>query len=91
MKIGERIAVMTEPFGRLLGKEDGEGADTGARTEIFTVSSVYYTLTRGYDPCKTFKVRLVRFDYIYIGRVTGLKEALNTSGIEYSFLVSRGM
>ena len=57
MKIGERIAVMTEPFGRLLGKEDGEGADgygsAGARTETFSIGSVYYTLTRGYEPYKT--------------------------------------
>ena len=57
MKIGERIAVMTEPFGRLLGKEDGEGADgygkAGAWTETFTIGSVSYTLTRSYEPYET--------------------------------------
>ena len=57
MKVGEEIAVLTEPFGRLLGKEDGEGADTygnaGARTETFAIGSVYYTLTRGHEPYET--------------------------------------
>jgi hypothetical protein len=37
MKIGEDIAVLTEPFGRLLDQKDGVGAGTygkaGARTE----------------------------------------------------------
>lgn len=57
MKIGEDIAVLTEPFGRLLDKEDGEGADTygkaGARTETFAIGSVYYTLLRGHEPYET--------------------------------------
>ena len=57
IKVGEEIAVITEPFGRLLGKEDGEGADSygnaGARTERFTVGSVYYALTRGHEPYET--------------------------------------
>jgi hypothetical protein len=47
MKIGEDIAVLTEPFGRLLDQKDGVGAGTygkaGARTETFAIGSVYYT------------------------------------------------
>ena len=54
MKIGEDIAVLTEPFGRLLDEEDGGGAGTygkaGARTETFAIGSVYYTLLRGHEP-----------------------------------------
>jgi serine/threonine protein kinase len=51
MKIGEEIAVLTGPFGRLLNKEDSGGAGTygkaGARTETFAIGSVYYTLLVG--------------------------------------------
>ena len=54
MKIGEDIEVLTEPFGRLLAEGDGAGAGSygkaGARTEIFSIGSVYYTLLRGHEP-----------------------------------------
>ena len=57
MKIGEDIEVLTEPFGRLLAERDGEGAGSygkaGARTEIFSIGSVYYTLLRGHEPYET--------------------------------------
>ena len=57
VKIGEDIAALNEPFGRLLDKEDGEGAGTygkaGARTETFAIGSIYYTLLRGHEPCQT--------------------------------------
>lgn len=55
--IGEDVAVLTEPFGRLLDDKDGEGAGTygkgGARTETFAIGSVYYTLLRGHEPYET--------------------------------------
>ena len=54
LEIGEDIAVLTEPFGRLLNEEDGVGAGTygksGTRTESFAIGSVYYTLLRGHEP-----------------------------------------
>lgn len=57
MKIGEDIEVLTEPFGRLLAEGEGAGAGTygkaGARTEIFSIGSVYYTLLRGHEPYET--------------------------------------
>ena len=57
MKIGEDIEVLTEPFGRLLAEGEGAGAGTygkaGARTEIFGIGSVYYTLLRGHEPYET--------------------------------------
>ena len=57
MKIGEDIAVLTEPFGRLLTVEDGADAGNygkaGARTETFSIGSVYYTLLRGHEPYET--------------------------------------
>lgn len=57
VKIGDDIAALSEPFGRLLDKEDGEGAGTygkaGARTETFAIGSIYYTLLRGYEPYET--------------------------------------
>ena len=57
VKVGEDIAVLTEPFGRLLNEEDGAGAGTygkaGARTETFAIGSVYYTLLRGHEPYET--------------------------------------
>ena len=57
MKIGEDIEVLTEPFGRLLAEGDGAGAGSygkaGARTEIFSIGSVYYTLLRGHEPYET--------------------------------------
>lgn len=57
MEIGENIAVLTEPFGRLLNEQDGEGSGTygkaGARTETFAIGSVYYTLLRGHEPYET--------------------------------------
>lgn len=55
MKVGDNIAVLTEPFGRLLGKQDGGGTygKAGARTETFAIGSVYYTLLRGHEPYET--------------------------------------
>ena len=57
VKVGEDVAVLTDPFGRLLDREDGEGAGTygraGARTETFAIGSVYYTLLRGHEPYET--------------------------------------
>ena len=57
MKVGEDVAVLTEPFGRLLDKEDRGGLGTygkaGARTETFAIGSVYYTLLRGHEPYET--------------------------------------
>lgn len=57
VRIGGQILVLTEPLGRLLGKKDGEGAGSygiaGARTETFAIGSIYYTLTRSYEPYET--------------------------------------
>jgi serine/threonine protein kinase len=57
MKTGEDVAVLTEPYGRLLDAEDDGGAGTygtaGARTETFAIGSVYYTLLRGHEPYET--------------------------------------
>ena len=57
VKIGEDILALNEPFGRLLDKEDGEGAGSygkaGARTETFAIGSIYYTLLRGHEPYQT--------------------------------------
>lgn len=53
-KTGEDIAVLTEPFGRLLKKDEGPNAGTygkaGVRTDTFAIGSVYYTLLRGHEP-----------------------------------------
>lgn len=57
MEIGDAIAVLSEPFGRLLNKDDGVEADTygkaSARVESFAIGSVYYTLLRGHEPYET--------------------------------------
>jgi serine/threonine protein kinase len=57
VKIGEDLAAVSEPFGRLLSKKDGKGAGTygkaGARTETFAIGSVFYALLRGHDPYET--------------------------------------
>ena len=57
MKVGEDLAVLSEPFGRLLAKTDGADAGTygqaGARTETFGIGSIYYTLLRGHEPYET--------------------------------------
>jgi hypothetical protein len=49
--------VLTEPFGRLLNKSEGIDAGScgkaGARTEIFAIGSVFYSLLRGYEPYET--------------------------------------
>ena len=54
IKIGENIGVLIKPFGRLLNEENGGGASiygkTGARTEIFIIGFIYYTLLRGHEP-----------------------------------------
>jgi serine/threonine protein kinase len=56
-KVGEDIQVLTEPFGRLLNKSEGIDAGSygkaGARTEIFAIGSVFYSLLRGYEPYET--------------------------------------
>ena len=56
-RIGEDVTVLTEPFGRLLDGSDGAKAgpygQSGPRTESFAIGSVYYTLTRGYEPYET--------------------------------------
>lgn len=53
MKTGENIAVLTEPYGRLLHAEDDGGVDiyntADARTETFTIGFIYYTLIRGHE------------------------------------------
>ncbi|KIW86167.1 hypothetical protein Z517_01562 [Fonsecaea pedrosoi CBS 271.37] len=57
VRIGEEIAVLTEPFGWLLSKDDDGDPGTyglaGARTETFAVGSIYYTLLRGHEPYET--------------------------------------
>ena len=57
MEIGEDIAVLSEPFGRLLNGEAGAEAGTygkaSARVETFAIGSVYYTLLRGHEPYET--------------------------------------
>ncbi|RSL39975.1 hypothetical protein CEP54_016220 [Fusarium duplospermum] len=54
LKIGEDMLSGTEPFARLLGDEGGPDRGTygkaGCRTEQFAIGSVFYSLTRGYDP-----------------------------------------
>ncbi|CAH0023544.1 unnamed protein product [Clonostachys rhizophaga] len=54
LKIGEDMLSGTEPFARLLGDEGGSDCGTygkaGCRTEQFAIGSVFYSLTRGYDP-----------------------------------------
>ena len=54
LKIGEDIPVLSDPFERLLNKEDDGDAGTygeaGARTECFAIGSVYYTVLRGHEP-----------------------------------------
>ena len=46
-----------DPFRRLLGKEDGEGAsnydNVFAWTETFVIYSIYDVLTHGHESCKT--------------------------------------
>ena len=46
--------MLSEPFGRLLDRDDGADAGTygkaGARTETFAIGSIYYTLLRGHEP-----------------------------------------
>lgn len=57
MEIGQDIAVLSEPFGRLLNKEAGAEAGTygkaSARVQTFAIGSVYYTLLRGHEPYET--------------------------------------
>ncbi|KAH6973987.1 hypothetical protein EDB80DRAFT_595630, partial [Ilyonectria destructans] len=54
LKIGEDMLSGTEPFARFLGDEGGLDRGTygkaGCRTEQFAIGSVFYSLTRGYDP-----------------------------------------
>lgn len=49
--------VLTETYERLLDTEEEGAAGTygmaGARTEIFAIGSVYYTLLRGHEPYET--------------------------------------
>ena len=57
VEIGEEITVLSEPFGRLLNKEEGAGAGTygkaSALIDTFAIGSVYYTLLRGHEPYET--------------------------------------
>ena len=57
IEIGEDIAVLDEPYGRLLNKDAGAEAGTygraGARVETFAIGSIYYTLLRGHEPYET--------------------------------------
>lgn len=54
LPVGNRLPTGTEPFARLLSKDDGEGRGTygwaGAYTENFAIGSIYYSITRGYYP-----------------------------------------
>ena len=45
VKIGEEIAVLTEPFGRLLDKEDGGGAGNYGKAGARTVTFAIYVVT----------------------------------------------
>jgi len=53
-KIGEEVEVGTAPYARVLGTEAGEDRGRfgflGARTKQFSIGSVYYYLTHGYEP-----------------------------------------
>lgn len=54
---GDDIQVLTEPFGRLLNNDEGDGAGSygkaGVRTEAFALGSLFYTLLRGHEPYET--------------------------------------
>lgn len=54
LRVGDLLLSGTEPFSRLLGEEGGLICGTygsaGYQTEQFAVGSVFYTLTRGYEP-----------------------------------------
>lgn len=54
IRVGEDMLSGTEPFARLLGGEGGQDCGTygtaGCRSEQFAIGSVFYTLTRGYEP-----------------------------------------
>lgn len=53
-KVGEDVLSGTESFAGLLGEEGGADrgtyGKTGCQTEQFVIGSVFYSLTRGYDP-----------------------------------------
>ncbi|KAL1616959.1 hypothetical protein SLS56_011209 [Neofusicoccum ribis] len=53
-RVGEEVDVGTAPYARILGPEAGTDCGTfgtlGPRTEQFAIGSVYYYLTRGYEP-----------------------------------------
>lgn len=52
--IGTEVDVGTAPYARVLGDEAGPSRGTfgflGARTEQFAIGSVFYYMTRGYEP-----------------------------------------
>jgi serine/threonine protein kinase len=53
LSIGRRLPVGTEPFARLLSKEDGKSRGyglAGAYSENFAIGSIFYSLTRGHYP-----------------------------------------
>jgi len=54
LPIGQRLPVGTEPFARMLSREDGKGAGSygwvGAYTECFAIGSIFYSFIRGYYP-----------------------------------------
>lgn len=56
-KVGEEIAVPTEPFGRLLNKCEGPEAGSykkaGARTKSFATGAVCHTLLKGHEAYET--------------------------------------
>ena len=57
MKAGKNVAVLTEPFERLLNKKNCGGLGTygkaNAQTETFAIDSVYYIFLRGHEPYET--------------------------------------
>ena len=53
LPVGNQLPVATEPFGRLLSKEEGKGRGyglAGPYTENFAIGSIFYSLTRGHYP-----------------------------------------
>ncbi|KAJ2891585.1 hypothetical protein MKZ38_000191 [Zalerion maritima] len=54
LQIGNRLPSGTEPFARMLSKEDGEGSGTygwaGTYSENFAIGSIFYSLIRGHYP-----------------------------------------
>lgn len=55
--INSNPEAVSEPFGRLLSREEGKGPGTYAiasvRIEAFAIGSIYYILLRGHEPYET--------------------------------------